>query len=269
MLQVGFAEDVEIILERLPEKRQSMMFSAAMPSWIRSLIKKYLNDPLTIDMVICLVGDSDQKMELQRILSWLILMVELQSSEMLKEENALFSLRKNGMLIAFHMAWQEPLNVKLYGDISQSQQRERTLAGFRDGHFNIPVAPVVLAFPMSILLVKTTLVINYELPNNTETFVHRTGRTGRAGKKGSAILIYSRDQSRALPSIAVVRGRSMFEGIGGRSDSSFGSCSDGGYGCTSGRPGNRYSSGGSDRSSQSSGRNSFGGGFGSNDGKRS
>ncbi|KAH0943214.1 hypothetical protein HID58_002851 [Brassica napus] len=250
MLQVGFAEDVEIILERLPEKRQSMMFSAAMPSWIRSLIKKYLNDPLTIDMV----GDSDQKMELQRILSWLILMVELQSSEMLKEENALFSLRKNGMLIAFHMAWQEPLNVKLYGDISQSQQRERTLAGFRDGHFNIPVAPVV---------------INYELPNNTETFVHRTGRTGRAGKKGSAILIYSRDQSRALPSIAVVRGRSMFEGIGGRSDSSFGSCSDGGYGCTSGRPGNRYSSGGSDRSSQSSGRNSFGGGFGSNDGKRS
>ncbi|CAF2153565.1 unnamed protein product [Brassica rapa] len=247
MLQVGFAEDVEIILERLPEKRQSMMFSAAMPSWIRSLIKKLE-----------------------------ILIRRWNYNEMLKEENALFSLRKNGMLIAFHMAWQEPLNVKLYGDISQSQQRERTLAGFRDGHFNIPVAPVVLAFPMSILLVKTTLVINYELPNNTETFVHRTGRTGRAGKKGSAILIYSRDQSRAvkiiereLPSIAVVRGRSMFEGIGGRSDSSFGSCSDGGYGCTSGRPGNRYSSGGSDRSSQSSGRNSFGGGFGSNDGKRS
>ena len=61
----------------------------------------------------------------------------------------------------------------------------------------------------------------------------------------------------------------MFEGIGGRSDSSFGSCSGGGYGCTSGRPGNHYSSGGSDRSSQSSGKNSFGGGFGSNDGKRS
>ncbi|CAN6918811.1 unnamed protein product [Brassica oleracea] len=180
MLQVGFAEDVEIILERLPEKRQSMMFSATIPSWIRSLTKKYLNDPLTIDLM-------------------------------------------------------------------------------------------------------SSLVIHYELPNNTETFVHRTGRTGRAGKKGSAILIYSQDQSRAvkiierevgsrfteLPSIAVERGGSMFEGIGGRSGSSFGSRSGGGYGCTSGRSGNRYSSGGSDRSSQSSGRIRFGGGFGSNDGKRS
>ena len=55
MLQVGFSEDVEIILERLPEKRQSMMFSATMPSWIRSLTKKYLNDPLTIDLVSSLV----------------------------------------------------------------------------------------------------------------------------------------------------------------------------------------------------------------------
>lgn len=51
MLQVGFAEDVEVILQKLPEKRQSMMFSATMPSWIRSLTKKYLNNPLTIDLV--------------------------------------------------------------------------------------------------------------------------------------------------------------------------------------------------------------------------
>nr|VDD51762.1 unnamed protein product [Brassica oleracea] len=62
MLQVGFAEDVEIILERLPEKRQSMMFSATIPSWIRSLTKKYLNDPLTIDLMSSLFGDSDQKL---------------------------------------------------------------------------------------------------------------------------------------------------------------------------------------------------------------
>jgi len=55
MLQVGFAEDVEIILEKLPEKRQSMMFSATMPSWIRSLTKKYLNNPLTVDLVSSIV----------------------------------------------------------------------------------------------------------------------------------------------------------------------------------------------------------------------
>jgi len=55
MLQVGFAEDVEIILQKLPAKRQSMMFSATMPSWIRSLTKKYLNNPLTIDLVSSLI----------------------------------------------------------------------------------------------------------------------------------------------------------------------------------------------------------------------
>ncbi|KAF3602176.1 hypothetical protein F2Q69_00037490 [Brassica cretica] len=219
-----------------------MMFSATIPSWIRSLTKKYLNDPLTID----LFGDSDQKLA-------------------------------DGITTYSIMA-DSYGRTSIIGSLVTSQ-RERTLAGFRDGHFNIPVATDVAARGLGVPNVD--LVIHYELPNNTETFVHRTGRTGRAGKKGSAILIYSQDQSRAvkiierevgsrfteLPSIAVERGGSMFEGIGGRSGSSFGSSSGGGYGCTSGRSGNRYSSGGSDRSSQSSGRIRFGGGFGSNDGK--
>ncbi|CAH8310173.1 unnamed protein product [Eruca vesicaria subsp. sativa] len=190
-------------------------------------------------------------------------------------------------------------------------QRERTLAGLRDGHFNILVATDVAARGLDVPNVD--LVIHYELPNNTKTFVHRTGRTGRAGKKGSAILIYSQDQSREvkiierevgsrfteLPSIAVERGGSMFEGIcsrsgeffgGGMRDcgSRFGGRSGGGYGSNNGHLGNRYSGGldhsgfgrfGSDRSSgfggfglnrisQLSGKSSFGG-FGPNDGKRS
>ncbi|KAH0903961.1 hypothetical protein HID58_043464 [Brassica napus] len=287
MLQVGFAEDVEIILERLPEKRQSMMFSATIPSWIRSLTKKYLNDPLTID----LVGDSDQKLA-DGITTYSIMADSYGRASIigpLVTEHA-----KGGKCIVFTQTKRDADRLSyglartfkceaLHGYISQSQ-RERTLAGFRDGHFNILVATDVAAHGLGVPNVD--LVIHYELLNNTETFVHRTGRTRRAGKKGSAILIYSQDQSRAvkiierevgsrfteLPSIAVERGGSMFEGIGGRSGSSFGSRSGGGpggYGCTSGRSGNRYSSGGSDRSSQSSGRIRFGGGFGSNDGKRS
>ncbi|EOA30088.1 hypothetical protein CARUB_v10013195mg [Capsella rubella] len=376
MLQVGFAEDVEIILEKLPEKRQSMMFSATMPSWIRSLTKKYLNDPLTID----LVGDSDQKLA-DGITTYSIIADSYGRASVigpLVTEHA-----KGGKCIVFTQTKRDADRLSyalarsfkceaLHGDISQSQ-RERTLAGFRDGHFNILVATDVAARGLDVPNVD--LVIHYELPNNTETFVHRTGRTGRAGKKGSAILIYSQDQSRAvkiierevgsrfteLPSIAVERGSgSMFEGIGARSGGSFGGGmrdrgssfggrsggggyggrsggggyggssggyggssggyggSSGGYGGSSGRSGNRYSgdsdrsgfgsfgmrspgefdadrssqsggrssfgggrSGGSssnrspgfgdfgsDRSSQSGGRSSFGG-FGSNDGKRS
>ncbi|CAF2153564.1 hypothetical protein BRARA_A02729 [Brassica rapa] len=309
MLQVGFAEDVEIILERLPEKRQSMMFSATMPSWIRSLTKKYLNDPLTID----LVGDSDQKLA-DGITTYSIMADSYGRASIigpLVTEHA-----KGGKCIVFTQTKRDADRLSyglartfkceaLHGDISQSQ-RERTLAGFRDGHFNILVATDVAARGLDVPNVD--LVIHYELPNNTETFVHRTGRTGRAGKKGSAILIYSQDQSRAvkiierevgsrfteLPSIAVERGGSIYEGIGGRSGESFGGGMRdrgssfggrsggggyGGYGSSSGRSGNRYSGGsersgfgsfgsdrssgfggfGSDRSSQSSGRGGFGG----------
>uniref|UniRef100_A0A1J3JR15 RNA helicase n=1 Tax=Noccaea caerulescens TaxID=107243 RepID=A0A1J3JR15_NOCCA len=296
MLQVGFAEDVEVILERLPEKRQSMMFSATMPSWIRSLTKKYLNDPLTID----LVGDSDQK------LADGITMYSI-SAESYGKAGIIGPLvaehGKGGKCIVFtqtkrdadRLAYGLAKSFKceaLHGDISQSQ-RERTLAGFRDGNFNILVATDVAARGLDVPNVD--LVIHYELPNNTETFVHRTGRTGRAGKKGNAILIHGPEQSRAvkmiekevgsrfteLPSIAVERGSaSMFEGMsprssgsygGGRGGSGFGGRSGGygggggsyggggGYGSSSGRSGGsggRYS-GGSDRSS---GYGSFGSG---------
>ncbi|KFK39522.1 hypothetical protein AALP_AA3G255500 [Arabis alpina] len=292
MLQVGFAEDVEIILERLPEKRQSMMFSATMPGWIRSLTKKYLNNPVTID----LVGDSDQKLA-DGITTYSIIADSYGRGSIigpLVTEHA-----KGGKCIVFTQTKRDADRLSyglsksfqceaLHGDISQSQ-RERTLAGFRDGRFNILVATDVAARGLDVPNVD--LIIHYELPNNTETFVHRTGRTGRAGKKGSAILIYSQEQTRAvkmierevgtrfieLPSIPVERGSpSIFDGgfSGGYGGdmrdrgSNFGGRSGGGYGSSSGRSGgssNRYS-GGSDRS----GFGSFGsdrspgfGGFGS------
>ncbi|KAG2306586.1 hypothetical protein Bca52824_026334 [Brassica carinata] len=330
MLQVGFAEDVEVILQKLPEKRQSMMFSATMPSWIRSLTKKYLNNPLTID----LVGDSDQK------LADGITMYSI-SADSYGKASIIGPLveahGKGGKCIVFTQTKRDADRLSyglaktfkceaLHGDISQSQ-RERTLAGFRDGNFNILVATDVAARGLDVPNVD--LVIHYELPNNTETFVHRTGRTGRAGKKGNAILIHGPEQSRAvkmierevgskfteLPSIPVERGSgNMFEGIGGRSGgSSWGGMRDrspsyggrsGGYGGGGGSgryggdrsegSGNRYSGGsdrsssyggfgsggsnnrssggfggfGSDRSSQSSGRSSFGG-FGLKDPNRS
>ncbi|EEF41817.1 dead box ATP-dependent RNA helicase, putative [Ricinus communis] len=83
----------------------------------------------------------------------------------------------------------------LHGDISQSQ-RERTLSGFRSGSFNILVATDVAARGLDVPNVD--LVIHYALPNCSETFVHRSGRTGRAGKKGTAILVYTPDQTRQV-----------------------------------------------------------------------
>ncbi|KAL1104063.1 hypothetical protein V6Z11_D04G042400 [Gossypium hirsutum] len=244
MLQVGFAEDVETILERLPANRQSMMFSATMPNWIRSLTQKHLKNPLTID----LVGENDQKLA-EGISLYSI------AADMRGKAGILGPLitehAKGGKCIVFtqtkrdadRLAYAMARNFKceaLHGDISQSQ-RERTLSGFRDGHFNILVATDVAARGLDIPSVD--LVIHYELPNTSETFVHRTGRTGRAGRKGSAILIYTQDQSRAvkvierevgcrfseLPRIEVDGGSTgMFNdiGAGGR----FGGPRDRGYG---------------------------------------
>ncbi|XVF14471.1 hypothetical protein REPUB_Repub09cG0063100 [Reevesia pubescens] len=199
MLQVGFAEDVETILERLPANRQSMMFSATMPNWIKSLTRKHLKNPLTID----LVGESDQKLA-EGISLYSI------AADMRGKASILGTLitehAKGGKCIVFtqtkrdadRLAYAMARNFRceaLHGDISQSQ-RERTLSGFREGHFNILVATDVASRGLDIPSVD--LVVHYELPNTSETFVHRTGRTGRAGRKGSAILIYTQDQSKAV-----------------------------------------------------------------------
>uniref|UniRef100_A0A0D9WVE3 RNA helicase n=1 Tax=Leersia perrieri TaxID=77586 RepID=A0A0D9WVE3_9ORYZ len=199
MLAVGFDEDVEVIMENLPQNRQSMLFSATMPGWIRKITNKYLKDPVIID----LVGDEDQKLP-EGISLYSI------ASEHYGKPSILGPLIKEhangGKCIVFTQTKREADRLAyamgrsyacqaLHGDISQNQ-RERTLSGFRDGRFNILVATDVAARGLDIPNVD--LVIHYEIPNTSELFVHRSGRTARAGKKGSAILIYTNDQARAV-----------------------------------------------------------------------
>ncbi|KAL1307689.1 hypothetical protein HN51_049583 [Arachis hypogaea] len=202
MLQVGFQEDVEKILERLPPKRQTLMFSATMPSWIKQITRNYLQDPLTID----LVGESDQKLA-DGISLYSI------ATDMYVKAGILGPLitehAKGGKCIVFTQTKRDADRLTyglaktvqceaLHGDISQAQ-RERTLAGFRNGHFNVLVATDVASRGLDIPNVD--LVIHFDLPNSSEIFVHRSGRTGRAGKKGTAILVYTEDQSRAVKTI--------------------------------------------------------------------
>lgn len=199
MLAVGFDEDVEVIMEQLPQNRQSMLFSATMPSWIRKISNKYLKDPVIID----LVGDSDQKLP-EGISLYSI------ASDNFGKPSIIGPLIKEhangGKCIVFTQTKREADRLAyvmgrsyqcqaLHGDISQNQ-RERTLSGFRDGRFNILVATDVAARGLDIPNVD--LVVHYEIPNTSELFVHRSGRTARAGKKGSAILIYTYEQTRAV-----------------------------------------------------------------------
>ncbi|KAK3001650.1 hypothetical protein RJ639_020390 [Escallonia herrerae] len=295
MLNVGFADDVETILENLPRKRQTMMFSATMPNWIRKLTEKYLNSPLVID----LVGNSDQKLAEGITLYSIVSEMNQRSAIVgpLITEHAkggkcivFTQTKRDADRLAYAMQRQYPCEA-LHGDISQAQ-RDRTLQAFRRGDFNILVATDVAARGLDVPNVDLIVhlfsddylfspdlfgavwmpqVIHYELPNTSETFVHRSGRTGRAGKKGSAILIYSSHQMRdvktyerevgckfaELPRIAVEAGdRDMLSDIGGsRGGGRFGNS---GFGRSGG-----YSSSGYSRSG-GSGSGRFGG-YGSGD----
>ncbi|KAK6142598.1 hypothetical protein DH2020_022946 [Rehmannia glutinosa] len=276
MLNVGFAEDVEVILGYIKQKHQTMMFSATMPNWIVRLTQKFLKNPVTID----LVGESDQKLA-DGISLYSI------ASDMREKPAIIGALitehAKGGKCIVFtqtkrdadRLAYAMQRSFKceaLHGDITQNQ-RERTLSAFRDGRFNVLVATDVAARGLDVPNVD--LVIHYELPNSSEIFVHRSGRTGRAGKKGSAILMYSTHQYREiksierevgcrfteLPKIAVEAG--ALDMIGGMEQG-------GRFGSSGGMGGGRFGDSGFGRSG-GFGDSGFGrsGGFGNSRGGRS
>ncbi|KAG8061608.1 hypothetical protein GUJ93_ZPchr0003g17128 [Zizania palustris] len=202
MLAVGFEEDVETILQQLPAERQSMLFSATMPSWVKKLSRRYLNNPLTID----LVGDQDEKLA-EGIKLYAIPLTGTSKRTVLSDLITVYA--KGGKTIVFTRTKRDADEVSLaltnsiasealHGDISQ-HQRERTLNGFRQGKFTVLVATDVAARGLDIPNVD--LIIHYELPNDPETFVHRSGRTGRAGKAGNAILMFTNSQRRTVKSL--------------------------------------------------------------------
>ncbi|KAI4349842.1 hypothetical protein L6164_010391 [Bauhinia variegata] len=202
MLAVGFEEDVEVILQKLPSERQSMLFSATMPGWVKKLARKYLDNPLTID----LVGEKEEKLA-EGIKIYALSATTSSKRTILSDLITVYA--KGGKTIVFTQTKRDADEVSLaltnslasealHGDISQ-HQRERTLNGFRQGKFTVLVATDVAARGLDIPNVD--LVIHYELPNDPETFVHRSGRTGRAGKEGSAILMYTSSQRRTVRSL--------------------------------------------------------------------
>ncbi|KAL6513232.1 DEAD-box ATP-dependent RNA helicase 3, chloroplastic [Orobanche gracilis] len=206
MLAVGFEEDVEIILEKLPSQRQSMLFSATMPGWVKNLARKFMDNPLTID----LVGDHEEKLA-EGIKLYAISTTTTSKRSILSDLVTVYA--RGGKAIVFTQTKRDADEVSLvlansiasealHGDISQ-HQRERTLNGFRQGKFTVLVATDVAARGLDIPNVDllTSLVIHYELPNNPETFVHRSGRTGRAGKQGTAVLLFTSSQRRTVKSI--------------------------------------------------------------------
>ena len=187
MLRMGFIDDVEWILDQLPEQRQVVLFSATMPSEIRRLSKRYLSEPAEITI-------KTQEKEARRIRHRCI---TLQNSHKLEALNRVLEAVTGEGVIIFARTKAITLNVSesleaaghdvavLNGDVPQNQ-RERTVERLRKGTVNILVATDVAARGLDVE--RIGLVINYDMPFDSEAYVHRIGRTGRAGRTGEAIL---------------------------------------------------------------------------------
>jgi ATP-dependent RNA helicase DeaD len=200
MLTMGFAEDVERILSETPEYKQVALFSATMPPAIRKLTAKYLHDPTEVSVkaktataenisqrYIQVAGP--RKMDaLTRVLevepfeAMIVFVRTKQATEEVAER-----LRARGFSAA-----------AINGDIPQSQ-RERTIAALKDGRVDILVATDVAARGLDVE--RISHVLNYDIPHDTESYVHRIGRTGRAGRSGAALLFVSPRERHLLKAI--------------------------------------------------------------------
>jgi ATP-dependent RNA helicase DDX21 len=196
MLNVGFEQDVETILENVPTQRQTMLFSATVPKWVRKLVKQYLNDPVDVD----LVGEGQTGKMADSITALAVQITDACRRSVLVD--VLTVHRDGGKAIVFTQTKRDCDEVAaavalhmpcepLHGDMAQSE-RERVLAGFRAGRTSVLVATDVAARGLDIPDVD--LVVHYELPRDPEAFLHRSGRTGRAGRNGTAIAMYSQKE---------------------------------------------------------------------------
>lgn len=198
MLDMGFIEDIEGILKQVPvEQRQVMLFSATMPFEIRKLAQMYMKNPksiavsrdeLTVPLIDQVFYETRDKIKVDAL-------CRIIDTEDIGQ-GIIFCRTKRGVdeLVAALEA-RGYFADALHGDLSQ-QQRDRVMKRFRDGKTELLVATDVAARGLDIDNV--THVINFDIPQDPESYVHRIGRTGRAGRKGQAITLISSREYRQL-----------------------------------------------------------------------
>ena len=200
MLRMGFIDDVKWVMEKLPKERQIALFSATMPDVIRRVAEKFLNDPKivkiktktataqTISQRYWLVSGVNKLDALTRIL-------EVETFDAL----LIFVRTKTATVdLAEKLSARGFSSEAINGDIAQNQ-RERTIQQLKKGKIDILIATDVAARGLDVE--RISHVVNYDIPQDPESYVHRIGRTGRAGREGKAILFVAPRERRMLQTI--------------------------------------------------------------------
>jgi ATP-dependent RNA helicase DeaD len=219
MLNMGFIQDVEKILNQAPADRQTAFFSATMEPSIRKLVSKFLKSPITVTV-------EQQKAAPSRInqiaysipRGWTKARAILPILELEDPESAIIFVRTRRAAAELTSQLQSAGHSvdEYHGDLSQSQ-RERLLLRFRQQQIKWVVATDIAA--RGIHVDNLTHVINYDLPDSVENYVHRIGRTGRAGKEGTAIsLVHPLDRRKLRDIEHHVRQRLEFKSVPTRAE---------------------------------------------------
>jgi ATP-dependent RNA helicase RhlE len=201
MLDMGFINDIKKIIDHMPKERQTLMFSATMPSKIRQFAKRTLNNPVQITLAVSKPAEGifqaayevqdDQKPHLIKSL--------LGNRKGKKERILIFSKTKASVKNVVGILRSAKLDVgEIHSDFDQSD-RETTLRSFKNGSLQILVATDILSRGIDASGIK--LVINYDVPNDPEDYIHRIGRTARAKTDGLALTFINRQDRRKFKSI--------------------------------------------------------------------
>jgi len=200
MLRMGFIDDVEWVLEQLPEKRQIALFSATMPTAIRRIAKTHLNNPheITVKTKTTTAENIRQRYWMVSGHHKLDALTRILEAEPFDASIIFVRTKMATVELADKLSARGYSAAPLSGDIQQ-KQRELTVNRLKNGQLDIIIATDVAARGLDVK--RITHVINYDIPLDTESYVHRIGRTGRAGAKGDAILFVAPREKRLLAAI--------------------------------------------------------------------
>lgn len=200
MLRMGFVDDVEWVMEQTPSERQVVLFSATMPQQIRRIATKHLHDPIQITIKVKTTTAETIRQRYWPVSGFhkLDALTRILEAETFDAMLIFVRTKLATVELADKLAARGFATAALNGDIVQIQ-RERTVKQLKSGKLDILVATDVAARGLDVD--RISHVVNYDIPYDTESYVHRIGRTGRAGRQGDAILFVAPRETRMLRAI--------------------------------------------------------------------
>ena len=208
MLDMGFIHDIKRLLPKLPKERQTLFFSATMPTTIAKLSREMLHNPVRVEVapVSSVVDTIEQRLYFVEKLQKKDLLISL-LKKAAGQSVLVFARTKHGADKIARIVSKAGISTEaIHGNKSQGA-RERALANFKSGKTRVMIATDIAA--RGIDIAELPLVINYDLPDVAETYVHRIGRTGRAGNTGTALTFCMQEERAMVNDIQKLTGRKL------------------------------------------------------------